>query len=361
VERPKSLPRIVPSTIPELDGLRGLAILLVIVCHTQWTRSSTVDQILLTGRIGVDLFFVLSGFLITRILFAAKEREHAFRNFYARRILRIWPLYFLYLAVVFVGLRWILPGWVRPWPFFLFVQNSVYRSYVGPLLQPTWSLAVEEQFYLLWPLVVLKRSPRTALWVCAVCLGISPVIRLAASFLTTGFFLEFNTLVRLDSIALGCFIASLLTMRSISTHAWRRIGLGMALAGTAGTTICILPSFTDTRLGYAFGYSFIALLFGGILLLALGSSPQGSFRRVLRGTWLRYCGRISFALYLFNFGIITMFRGNHPLALLSRLKLPPPELDVLINLLAYGAMFIAATMSWYLLESPILRLKRLFR
>ena len=150
--------------LQRIDGLRGIAIIGVLLFHL----GSKLPALHLEfasryGWAGVDLFFVISGFLITGILLDSIGSEHYFRNFYVRRVLRIWPLYFALLAFVFVLLPWIMPALrerifsqCHPWQSYLvFAQNFFVRDFgIGPV-GVTWSLAIEEQFYLMWPLIIL--------------------------------------------------------------------------------------------------------------------------------------------------------------------------------------------------------------
>ena len=142
--------------IPQLDGMRGLAVLLVLLAHSAiaFTRVPAMRWIEGYGNLGVQLFFVLSGFLITRILLDTKDTPHFFRNFFVRRALRIYPLYYALLGfVVFSGL--VHQHGVRWWPYILYLSNIIYGAGREPSpLGPVWSLAVEEQFYLVWPFVV---------------------------------------------------------------------------------------------------------------------------------------------------------------------------------------------------------------
>src|ERR1700741_834818 len=158
----------VPRYIPQFDGLRGLAILLVLIGHSGFLEAMPDAGMLEYTRFGVDLFFVLSGFLITGILLDSKESPHYFRNFYPRRVLRIWPLYYLVLFLAFVVAPLFQPAMrptaARDWSAFAFyVQNIVFAHRVTyPFgLGATWSLAVEEQFYLTWPLLVFLLKKRT--------------------------------------------------------------------------------------------------------------------------------------------------------------------------------------------------------
>src|SRR5579864_5742100 len=155
-----------PKFIPQLDGLRAFAILPVLLTHS-WYYAPDVPISWLgpQGWIGVDLFFVLSGFLITRILLESKDMPRYYLNFYARRGLRVWPVYYLLLFFVFVISAHLPPHWNRYFPrtlfparFFVFyLQNTFLDLPTIPFaLAVTWSLATEEQFYLVWPFLVSR-------------------------------------------------------------------------------------------------------------------------------------------------------------------------------------------------------------
>src|SRR5438445_5854386 len=157
------------SHIPALDGLRGWAILLVLLTHIAAPLRWSTPLLVISsyGWVGVDLFFVLSGFLITGILIDSKPHTGYLKSFYVRRILRIWPIYFLLLAVVFLvtpylGRAFEFPHSYYRWEYYVFYLQNVWLKDFGPApLQMTWSLAVEERFYLLLPLVVLITSGAT--------------------------------------------------------------------------------------------------------------------------------------------------------------------------------------------------------
>ena len=175
----------IPSTtrthLPGLDGLRGTAIIAVLLCHYTllMPKDRLLPGLLENGWAGVDLFFVLSGFLITGILFDARNRQHFFRNFYLRRILRIFPLYYAFLVILCIVLLMLHPRdgtqdlWhAQPWLWTYTVNIwlahqqtwTAWTDMIGPL----WSLSVEEQFYLVWPLVVFSLSQRHLMRVCVV-------------------------------------------------------------------------------------------------------------------------------------------------------------------------------------------------
>ena len=146
-----------PSYIPELQGLRGLAVLAVVLYHSRPRLAGTpLYAPAQWGWAGVNLFFVLSGFLITSILFESQTSPKYFRNFYGRRALRIWPVYVLVLIVCYLNAPWFigLPilAAIRTapwWAYLLFLQNLFHLA-LPPAISPTWSLAIEEQYYFLW-------------------------------------------------------------------------------------------------------------------------------------------------------------------------------------------------------------------
>ncbi|MGZ4816822.1 MAG: acyltransferase family protein [Terriglobales bacterium] len=347
--------RSLPAQIPELDGVRGIAILLVMICHSAvWLSNSALRSVLVEGRIGVDLFFVLSGFLITGILLNSQQQRRALRNFYVRRALRIWPLYFAFLLMTFVVARRMVPPHVAVWPYLLLIQNFFYFANAGPLLDPTWSLAVEEQFYVLWPWIALRVSRKTVLKICCAVLVVSPVLRCALR-LAGGSeeFVYANTLCRLDGIAMGGLIAAWVRIEGYEVErlkTFARIGM---ISGGIGTALCsgmAVPFATELS------YSFVAITFGGLLAWALAA--QGSelmTARALRSYGLTAMGRVSFALYLFNLPIYTFMHGH----LASRFLLfMPAAIAGVIRVVAGNVLLlVAAGVSWKFFEKPILRLK----
>src|SRR5271163_421935 len=207
----------------QLDALRGLAVLLVLLHNTDRYPSLHLQWISSNGWMGVDLFFVLSGLLITGILLDTKRSEGYFTNFYARRCLRIWPLYYSALLFMFVIVPLLHPSegqnvfgarsspW---WAYPLFLQNflvPVPTNSTG-LLGVTWSLAVEEQFYLVWPLVVrfCTEAQLRKIAIAVVCL--SPVLRFYLSLHQVNIYS--NTFCRLDGLMAGALLAILI--RSVS-------------------------------------------------------------------------------------------------------------------------------------------------
>src|ERR1700723_1358630 len=251
----------VPGYIPQFDGLRGLAILLVLIGHSGFLEAFPHAGMLEYARFGVDLFFVLSGFLITGILLDSKGSRHYFRNFYARRALRIWPLYYLVLFVAFVVAPLFAPS-MRPtaariWPAFVFyVQNIVfiYRDTYPFGLGATWSLAVEEQFYLTWPVLVFFLRKQTLAIVAVSLVVVSLSLRLAGRLYgAPSGFIHFFTLSRLDAIAFGSLAALWLRSPSCTLIRWRIRAYQFLGLGVAGTVLArILMHRNSSFVGYLF-------------------------------------------------------------------------------------------------------------
>lgn len=366
--------------VPALDGVRGIAILLVFLYHSfaygGMRPTVGLDIVLYElsggGWSGVDLFFVLSGFLITGILYDAKGEDRYFRNFYARRVLRIFPLYYGFLFLIFVVLPWLAPHAERftspannqIW-FWTYLVNVVvalrgWRT-VGDVPH-IWSLAIEEQFYVVWPLVVFLLSRRTLVLACLGMVAGSLALRLA--LLTTGLHLAAYVLTpaRMDALALGGFLTLIAREPGgLSRLArWARpaavsslIFLGMITPWTSGFSV--RNPVTQT-----IGFTLLAILYGSILAIAVASPPDTIAGRFFAHRFLRFLGRYSYGLYvfhvpiiiyigrLFNVGSIPRFAGS---------QLPGQLVFTVVTALLTMA---AALLSWHLFEAQFLKLKALF-
>jgi len=346
--------------IPQLDGLRGVAILLVLFHHTGMDAQFALSWRPSThGWVGVDLFFVLSGFLITGILLDTKGSSTYFTSFYLRRGLRIWPLYYivLFLALVVVpffseGVRSLITGTPR-WPYWLYLQNFVIHGYGKEGLGPTWSLCIEEQFYLVWPLAIffLTRFRVKALLLLVLC--VSPLIR-HFIFTSTGDWqiVYRNTFSHLDALAAGALVAILLREPGRNEHTTALWMLRLAaLAALVGLPILIMNDRDST-----FVFTFLALGFGG-LLGATVLLPEGSaWNRFLTIRFLRYCGKISYGLYLTNLFTYHMAQWIMRRSGVQRSFLS----EVLFAVAANMVLFLITAASWRFFEEPILSLKRKF-
>jgi len=313
-----------PAHIPELDGIRGIAILLVLIGHG-WHRHLT-----LLAVSGVDLFFVLSGFLITRILIGSFDKPHYFRNFYIRRILRIWPLYFAILAITYLTPLFLFSRAEFPaWRFILYIQNFWPLAGTPSSLSATWSLAIEEQFYLVWPLLIwLCRKPRHMAYIAVTSIIATPAIRVL--YHLYGIDPYMLTFARMDGLATGACFAILAMYYPSSRRAW--IIKACLIVG-----VLLLPLSHFEVLRKAFKDTSLNLLFVGLLAFAFywcGSSAT----RILRSAPFRFFGKISYCAYLIHLAVYS-------------------ELSSLPTIVQVAIVTAIAAASWYLFEKPILQLK----
>lgn len=340
-------PTWLPARIPELDGLRGLAVLGVFFFHC---KPRLIGTLLygpaLWGWSGVTLFFVLSGFLITSILLETREERHYFRNFYGRRALRIWPVYVLVLAVCYIKSDWFVDSTANApwWVYALFVQNLFHFTLPGAI-GPTWSLAIEEQYYFLWaPVVRVLKQPWLlgAVLVCAL-IG-SPLMRMQHWAWIT----PTDTLTHLDGIAMGSLLALGLDTLTVERRVWLMLGCFAMPFGLAAAA-----SFAG---GTAFLDSALAIGFGGVVLVAVASTGARSpLNWLLRRGPLPFYGRISYGLYMTHifvfiyFGWFDGMMDAHGMAG-----------NLAVVGLRLAASTAVASALWYGFEAQILRLKRYF-
>jgi peptidoglycan/LPS O-acetylase OafA/YrhL len=349
------------SYIPQFDGVRGLSILAVFVAHSEFIRALPHLGFLEYGRLGVDLFFVLSGFLITGILLDSRESQHYFRNFYARRAIRIWPLYYLLLTVTLVGLPVFVSSMraiaYHTWPFFaLYIQNLLIHLPIPFSLEPTWSLAIEEQFYISWAVLVafLRKRTLAILLLCIVAMSLTLRV-IGYRHGAPSRFVHSFTFCRLDAIAFGSLSAIWLRSRACTLQLWNRRARQFIVLGLIGAFAARLVLGVQSTV---FSYTLFAICFTGFLGLALTSGTNTSMLgRFLTIRWLRFMGRISYGLYLLHMPIFIAvgIYAKHILRPHS-----PIEFNIVITIAQFAAAFVAASISWWLFESPILRLKSFF-
>jgi peptidoglycan/LPS O-acetylase OafA/YrhL len=365
---------------PALDGLRGIAILLVLAHH--FVADPTHKDLIGRGAYelayatwcGVDLFFVLSGFLITGILFDSKGSERYFRTFYARRGLRIVPLYYGILLTLFV----FVPLAVRYSPAVQAVANRqawlwCYAVNLNIALESQWlfdaewlrlghfwSLSIEEQFYLLWPMLVFLFSRRALMWVCvaavAAALGVRVTMHWAGVEPTVVYVF---TLCRMDALSIGAFLA--LAVRGAGgIDALLKPVRGTAAASGAalGGIFLAFGSFNENLTAVVtVGYLLLGIFFGSLCLPPASRSPVA---RCFSLRPLRFFGFYGYGLYVFHVLLMPAFVklfGAHRL----KESLGSPEAAVLgFALLATAGSVAAAWLSWHFYESRFLRWKRCF-
>jgi peptidoglycan/LPS O-acetylase OafA/YrhL len=366
--------------IPALDGLRGIAILLVMLHHfTYYRPTAGVD--LLIGNVlfffwtGVDLFFVLSGFLITGILLDSRGSERYFSTFYARRILRIFPLYYLVLFVAFVVLpkfptaHPVLAGQADlppQWPYWLYMSNFSIAAggWVHGWVDVAWSLAIEEHFYLIWPLLIWLCPPRLVAVMCLAIILAEPAVRVfARATEVPSLSIYILTWFRLDGFAMGALLA-LAQRRGLLPLLGRWVPI-VIVACAAGIIACaILGGHTWwwNRRMQQYGYSLIAIAAGAMLVGAVTGPADRLWPRMLCAGWLRAFGKYSYGMYLIHAPVM---RG------VREYVFDPLEYETygiapwVAQMLYYGAAtaptFAVAWLSWQCFEAPILRLKARFQ
>jgi peptidoglycan/LPS O-acetylase OafA/YrhL len=301
-----------PHHIPALDGLRGIAIIMVL----QW-HYLPATQAFFPGWTGVDLFFVLSGYLITWRLMATKDQPNYFSRFYRNRILRIFPLYYtlvigFLLAIHFLVQPKNLPTfdtYINHWKSFLiFTQNWTFMFYhlpPDPSLTPLWSIAVEEQFYLIWPAVILLLPRKKTALIIFGCLILFILLARTLAYCLAHppyLYIYYNTFSWIDSFVIGALLYQLHEARI-------RIAPGLVTSIMLGIlTIFLIYSlshsspFPGDPFMMTAGYTLLALFFACVLHLA--SRPEKNrLSTLLSGKLLRGMGRISYCLYLVHFPI----------------------------------------------------------
>jgi peptidoglycan/LPS O-acetylase OafA/YrhL len=337
--------------IPQLDAVRGIAVLIVLAHNLHGFSSAPMSLVTSYGWMGVDLFFVLSGFLITGILLDSKSSEHYFRNFYARRCLRIWPLYYSVLILMFVVLPLVRPQdtvelfersspW---WSYPLFLQNFLVAApalAVGPL-GVSWSLAVEELFYLVWPFFVrIVSTERLQVIAWAVLLA-SPWLRLY--FLTRDWIIYSNPFCRLDGMMAGALLAI----------AVRKSGFAPARVLKAAWMVFLVAvplAVTTAAYGLLWlAFSMAVLASAAFVFLALFSASRW-FRGFLTNRFLGFTGTISYGLYMLHKIPDDAFKRFH-----WKEAHPTAAFWAIVV-----ASYLLAIASWNILEKPYLSLKRFF-
>jgi peptidoglycan/LPS O-acetylase OafA/YrhL len=337
--------------IPQLDAVRGVAILIVMMHNISLKYPVFHSQQLFSdGWMGVDLFFVLSGFLITGILVDTKQSAGYFKNFYVRRCLRIWPLYYSLIFFMFVVVRFLNPAEFRTvvqtsspwWAFPLFLQNfllPISTDAAGPL-GVTWSLAIEEQFYLIWPLIVQFCSTSQLRRICVAVLCISPALRYCLSLRHVNLYT--NVFCRLDGLMAGALLALLVRSDDfVDSKLVRRAWILLVVAAP-------LAFITEAYHARWIVFSFTALASASFVYVSM-FSKQKWLQVLMTNRFLIYTGIISYGLYLLHkipFGMVqALHLDRHPYQ-------PLPIILV--------ASFALAAVSWGLLEKPFLSLKRFF-
>lgn len=357
--------------IPELDGIRGLAILLVVIFHyfvleidtTPGTILAYLQMVFLNSNSGVDLFFVLSGFLIGGILLDHRDAPNYFKVFYARRFYRIFPLYYLALALFYIAYALgaqrlenpdyqIFSGPLPFWTYLLYVQNfavAILASFGCYGLGATWSLAIEEQFYLIAPLAVRKLSSRS--------LGIVLIVVIVTAYgfrLLLSGYPEWETPVyvltfcRADTLALGMLTA--LMVRRVPLQPAPLYLLWAALALVAYSMSKRHITNVSIEMIY-YGYTAFAAFYAVTILLVV-SHTTGFLASVFRFRPLRELGTLAYCIYLVH----APANGLMHALVLNRTPHLNDWRDAGVTLLAFAITVVIARLSWVYFERPLLKI-----
>ncbi len=354
---------------PSLDALRGVAILMVVFFHgfgayawvpnlgERWGR--LLFSVVSTGRFGVNGFFVLSGFLITGILLRSRLEPGYYQRFYLRRALRILPAYLLLLIVLrllhVIDTRFALAA-------VLFIANFA-RLFGAPLTEylPLWSIAVEEQFYLVWPTCVRRLRTRTLALGLVAVIAAEPLLRLLAVHISTHIDVRYKTPFVLDFLAYGALLALLVDKGRIGTHNARRLGLlllgaGVAFGGLLVWTLAYYPGPNTTVLeDLPFTWAACGLLLLGIARdHARREQGSGTARRGV----LSFFGYISYGLYLVHmlvYMLAQLYVMTHMPARVNDLAFFS---EVVLGCVAVSTALAYLSRRFY--EGPFLRLKGRF-
>lgn len=353
--------------VPALDGVRGIAILVVLVHNLSIVeaRGTIVEKlwtaVVEAGWVGVQLFFALSGFLITGILVDDRERPDRLKTFYVRRVVRIFPLYYAFLLLYFVVLPPFFPSLRRPFGevvwYWLYLSNWSTLAYgLLPGLGHVWSLAVEEQFYLVWPWLAGRVRAATFAYVCIAISIASLAARIVLHRLRfDDLWLYSSTIARIDALALGALVA--LAIRSATwsarlARARRPLG-AVVVAALALLSIVTHGVNRNNPLMQIYGYAILAI--GCALLVSYAATPAPS--RWLAHPVLRFFGKYSYGIYVIHpplkVAVWTWQKEWLEVSSAGR----PVLTDALFILVIAAASIVLALVGWVVLERPFLRLK----
>ena len=371
--------------IPELDGLRGVAILLVIFYHYTNGNPLTshdglpfyVQRAAGAGWSGVDLFFVLSGFLIGGILIDARGSATYFRTFYIRRFFRIIPIYYVWICL-YIGMFVIAGSAVRAHSFsgkalphgfevyahLFFLQNllpdvSSAPGLWGAWFSHLWSLAVEEQFYLIAPLLIALFPVRRLPIVLSAIVCCAPILRTILMLHPGRIDITRIMPSRADALALGILAA--IAWRSPAARLWlaerKRLlyALTALLSGGYGLLCWYAPGSGSLPVA-SFGFTWIGFFYALVLWIVLTES-RSWIASVMRMAWLREVGRVSYCMYVIHL-VVALFL--YTIVLRSR-----PEIltvpGALMAVIAAVATYFIARLSWFIFEGPLVRIGHRFK
>lgn len=357
-----------PNTrIESLDGIRGVSILMVLLAHAATSfpkllTNTAVFRIFSNGHTGVMIFFVISGYLITKLLLIERDKKGqiSIKDFYIRRFLRIFPVFYIYIAVVMILKHTVYPGIFTDYTTIFFAALYIWNYkhlLTGPSYHETngnwfmghlWSLSMEEQFYLIWPFTFKKIPNKKLINVVIILIIIIPVLRIVTYACVTE---NRNLIIRMlhtggDTILIGC-LGALLERSEKFMNFLKNLWSKKWIVVTAFLYLFPLDWYLTSKFGEAYsvfiGYSLsnVAILF---LILWCIYVPSPVYR-FLNTPWVMQIGTISYSLYIWQQLILTK------------------KYVSFTNTLPFNfiAVFLIAFMSYYLIEKPILKLRNKFQ
>ena len=360
------------ARIPELDGLRGISVIPIVAFHAViicGAKQIFWSPLFTWGHASLDFFFVLSGYLITGILLRTRGRPGYWKNYLVRRSLRIFPAYYFCLFLIFVlgplfsvAIR--ESGTPEEWVWYVFYLQNWKMSFAGfpewPYVAHFWSLAVEEQFYLVWPLVVLVLGRRSLWWVSGALVILGMGAKLVVLMIgDPGQMAHTSTLTRMGAIAAGCWVAC-----------WRPDDLQRRLQGMGWLLPAVLSAYLlvvvagwgGRNLAHAAAAIGLAVALPAMLIAHVHAGTLGALsRQLLRVSVLRFFGHYSYGIYLLHYplaGWMHEFSGHQLLSAMTRW---PNATAGIFMLSLFGLSTLAAMLMYRIIERPALGLKRRFQ
>ncbi len=356
--------------VPELNGIRGISVLAVVVFHCGVIcgfQYISWSGLLKWGWVGVEIFFILSGFLITGILLRTRHSTHYWRNFIMRRALRIFPAYYTVLILVWFVVPHLSAEFAESdvsgdlLTYLLYLQNWDHAINGWPdwgFVAHFWSLAVEEQFYLFWPLVVIAVSQRTLSFICVLMIAVALAFKVAAEVFHLPSLMSYTaTISQLDALAAGSWVAC-------QTKDGLRFWFNFLKRPLIALLIVIVIGACVARLipgGARINIQLLAIIFsvGTLMLIGVGKLPR-LMSAVLSNSVLGWFGRYSYGIYLLHYPLLGLLFNNFGEAIGERLESSPDVTVLLVIALTVAGTSLVALVMFHIIEQPALKAKRFF-
>jgi len=345
--------------LKELDGVRGLAALMVMFFHFFQYHGvhgsaikNAIQKVSIFGQTGVTLFFVLSGFLITRILLKTKTESNFFKAFYARRILRIFPLYYLFLIIYYFVLPGLTSGSVAPfqqqWYYWVYLQNFALTfnwANTGP--NHFWSLAVEEHFYFFWPLIVYflpSKKIVTAAWSLMILSLLTRIVLLNA-----GYGVFYFTFTNLDALVAGALLATREHKYGLQAFKAKKFAYLLVASLAPALVMWVFTGGKSLVLIQALKFPLIALVYLALIGLVISTAQSKITTTLFKNKPILYAGKISYGLYVYHPVIFIYYNAYYTTN------------NVVFDMaICFAAAILVATASYYLFEVRMLYFKKYF-